>query len=138
MENPQDTLRVCFVPARNPARDGRGRGSDVTCRLPSGKVAFPSKYYWNQPPPQPYELRIVRPCGETASVGYVRPILRLAEAPFRDTRAGRFGNSLLWRLGRFLAALVGLVQRPPRGGAQPGAGQPPAAMPGLERPELEH
>lgn len=114
MENTQDTLRVCFVPARNPARSARD-GSDVICRLPSGKVAFPSRQYWNQPPPQPYELWLVRPCGETARVGYVKPIQRLAEAPFRDTSAGRFGNSLLWRLGRFLAALIGLVQRPHRG-----------------------
>ena len=41
----------------------------------------------------------MRPCGETASVGYVKPIQRLAEAPFRDTRAGRFGNSLLLAAG---------------------------------------
>jgi hypothetical protein len=112
MENTPDTFRVCFVPARN--------GSDVICRLPSGKVAFPSRYYWNQPPPRPYEVWIVRPCGEiarpavsgAASVGYVKPIQRLAEAPFRDTRAGRLGNSVLLRLGRSLARLVNLWQRP--------------------------
>ncbi len=137
MENPQDTLRVCFVPARNPARDGRGRGSDVICRLPSGKVAFPSRYYWNQPPPQPYELWIVRPCGETASVGYVKPIQRLAEAPFRDTRAGRFGNSLLWRLGRFLAALLGRAPRPRPGGVPLTTSHLPAALSDRERPEME-
>lgn len=135
MESPQDTLRVCFVPARNPVRDGQEHGSDVICRLPSGKVALPSRLYWNQPPPQPYELWLVRPCGEIASpafsgadyVGYVKPLERLAEAPFRNTRAGRLGNSLLWRLGRFLAALVGLVQRPPDGGVQPAAGRLPDA-----------
>lgn len=104
MENTPDTFRVCFVPARN--------GSDVICRLPSGKVAFPSRFYWNQPPPQPYEVWIVRPCGETASVGYVKPIQRVAQAPFRDTRVGCLGNSLLLRLGRFLAAVVGLGQQP--------------------------
>ncbi len=104
MENTPDTFRVCFVPARN--------GSDVICRLPSGKVAFPSRHFWNQPPPQPYELWLVRACGETASVGYVKPIQRLAEPPFRDTRAGRFGNSLLLRLGRFLATLIACWQRP--------------------------
>ena len=111
MEDFPDTLRVCFVPARN--------GSDVICRLPSGKVAFPSRYYWNQPPPQPYELWLVRPCGEiarpafpgAASVGYVKPIQRLAEAPFRDTRAGRLGNNVLLRLGRSLARLVGFWRR---------------------------
>jgi hypothetical protein len=103
MENIQDTLKVVFRPARN--------GTGVICRLPSGKVAFPSRLYWNQPPPQPFELWLVRPCGETVSVGYVKPIQRLAEAPFRDTRAGRLGNSLLLRLGRLLARLVGLWRR---------------------------
>ena len=104
MEDFPDTLRVCFVPARN--------GSDVICRLPSGKVAFPSRFYWNQPPPRPYEIWVVRPCGETASVGYVKPIQRVAEAPFRDTRAGRLGNSVLLRLGRSLARLVGFWRGP--------------------------
>jgi hypothetical protein len=104
----EDTLKVVFHPARN--------GTGIICRLPSGKVAFPSRLYWNQPPPQPFELWLVRPCGETASVGYVKPIQRLAEAPFQDTRTGRFGNSLLWRLGCFLAALVGLAHRPPGSG----------------------
>lgn len=113
MENTQDTLRVCFVPARHPARDPRG-GSDVICRLPSGKVAFPSRQYWNQPPPQAYELWLVRPCGENARVGYVKPIQRLAEAPFRDTVAGRCGNRALWRLGSFLAAVIGYCRRPRR------------------------
>jgi len=112
MEDFPDTLRVCFVPARNPAKDPRGFGSDVICRLPSGKVAFPSRFYWNQPPPQPYELWLVRPCGETASVGYVKPIQRLAEAPFRDTRPGNLGNRVLLRLGRSLARLVGCWRCP--------------------------
>lgn len=104
MEDFPDALRVCFVPARN--------GSDAICRLPSGKVAFPSRFYWNQPLPRPYEIWIVRPCGETASVGYVKPIQRLAEAPFGDTRAGRLGSSVLLRLGRSLARLVALWRRP--------------------------
>ncbi len=53
----------------------------------------------------------MRPCGETAAAGYVKPIQRLAEAPFPDTRAGRFGNSLMLRLGRFLGACVRLWQQ---------------------------
>jgi len=101
----EDTLQVVFRPARN--------GSGVICRLPSGKVAFPSRFYWNQPPPQPFEIWLVRPCGETDHVGYVKPLERLAEATFRDTRAGRLGNSLLLRFGRFLATLVRLL-RPQR------------------------
>jgi len=100
----EDTLQVVFRPARN--------GSGVICRLPNGKVAFPSRYHWKQAPPRPFEIWVVRPCGETASVAYVKPIQRLAEAPCRDTRAGRLGNSLLLWLGRFLARLVGLWRRP--------------------------
>ena len=123
MENTQDTLQVVFRPARN--------GTGVICRLPNGKIAFPSRFYWNQPPPQPFEIWAVRPCGETASVAYVKPIQRLAEAPFRDTRAGRFGNSLLWRLGSFLAAVMGLAHRPRRG-TLPNLGQPHDAISGRE------
>jgi hypothetical protein len=124
MENTmEDTLQVVFRPARN--------GTGVICRLPNGKIAFPSRFYWNQPPPQPFEIWAVRPCGETASVAYVKPIQRLAEAPFRDTRAGRFGNSLLWRLGSFLAAVMGLAHRP-RGDALPNLGQPHDAISGRE------
>ena len=103
MENTSDPLRVCFVPARN--------GSGVICRLPSGKVAFPSRFHWNQPSPQPYEVWLVRPCGETDRVGYVKPLERLAGAPFQDTRAGRLGNRLLLRLGRFLSPVVLLYRR---------------------------
>ena len=99
----EDTLQVVFRPARN--------GTGVICRLPNGKIAFPSRYHWQAPPPQPFEIWAVLPCGETASVAYVKPIRRLAEAPFRDTRAGRFGNSLLLRLGRFLSALILLYRR---------------------------
>ena len=102
MDNTPDTLRVCFVPARN--------GSGVICRLPSGKVAFPSRFYWKQPPPQPYEVWLVRPCGETDHVGYVKPLERLAVAPFRNTGAGRLGNSLLLRFGRFLTTVVRLLR----------------------------
>jgi len=104
----EDTLQVVFRPARN--------GKGVICRLPSGKVAFPSRLYWNQSPPQPFEVWLVRPCGEiarpafpgAANVGYVKPIQRLAEAPFHNTGAGRLGNSLLLRLGQGLARLIGL------------------------------
>lgn len=128
----EDTLKVVFRPARN--------GTGVICRLPSGKVAFPSRLYWNQPPPQPFELWLVRPCGETASAGYVKPIQRLAEAPFQDTRTGRFGNSLLWRLGSFLAALVGWAHRPPASDSptteQANADSHPVS--GRERSELRH
>ena len=110
----EKTLQVVFRPARN--RTG------VVCRLPNGKIAFPSRYHWKQPPPQPYEIWLVRCCGENASVGYVKPIQRLAEAPFRDTRAGRIGNGLLWRVGSFLAVLVSLLHRP-REGVRPSTGQ---------------
>jgi hypothetical protein len=110
----EDTLQVEFRPARN--------GTGVICRLPNGKIAFPSRYHWQAPLPQPFEIWAVLPCGGTASVAYVKPIQRLAEAPFRDTRAGRFGNSLLWRLGSFLAALVSLARRP-HGSALPAASQ---------------
>jgi hypothetical protein len=40
----------------------------------------------------------------------LKPLERLAEAPFRDTRAGRLGNSLLLRFGRFLATVVRLLR----------------------------
>ncbi len=125
----EDTLQVVFRPARN--------GTGVICRLPNGKIAFPSRFHWKQAPPQPFEIWTVLPCGETASVAYVKPIRRLAEAPFRDTRAGRFGNNLLWRLGSFLAALVGLARRP-HGSALPSTDQPRDAIPGRSRPEMEH
>lgn len=123
----EDTLQVVFRPARN--------GTGVICRLPNGKVAFPSRYHWKQAPPEPYEIWTVLPCGEiappavpgAASVAYVKPVERLAEAPFRDTRAGRIGNSLLWRLGRFLALLVRL----PRAGARQRARQ--AARPATDQ-----
>ena len=125
----EDTLQVIFRPARN--------GTGVICRLPNGKVAFPSRFHWQQAPPQPYEIWRVLPCGETASVAYVKPVQRLAEAPFRDTRAGRIGNSLLWRLGSFLAVLVGLVRRPQQN-ARPTTGRPHDAIPGHSRPEMDH
>ncbi len=125
----EDTLQVVFRPARN--------GTGVICRLPNGKIAFPSRFYWNQQPPQPFEIWTVLPCGETASVAYVKPIRRLAEAPFRDTRAGRFGNSLLWRLGSFLAVLAGWARRPQRS-ALPSTDQQRDAIPDRSRPEMEH
>lgn len=95
----QRTLQVVFRPARN--------GTGVVCRLPSGKIAFPSRFYWNQPDPQPYEIWRVLPCGETERVGYVKPLERLAAAPFRNTtRRGRLANRLVARLGETLAATV--------------------------------
>ncbi len=118
----EDTLQVVFRPARN--------GTGVICRLPNGKVAFPSRYHWKQAPPQPYEIWTVLPCGETTSVAYVKPVARLAEAPFRDTRAGRIGNSLLWRLGRFLALLVRLPHAGWRQRARQTTQPTPGQLPG--------
>lgn len=71
-----DTFRVIFRPARN--------GSGVMCRLPDGKVAFPSRYFWDQEPPGEGETWLVRLAGQGASVGYVRPVRRIA-VPRRDT-----------------------------------------------------
>ncbi len=96
---PRRTLQVVFRPARN--------GTGVVCRLPSGKIAFPSRFYWNQPDPQPYEVWLVLPCGETERVGYVKPLERLAVAPFgNSTGRGRLANRLAVRLAETLAETV--------------------------------
>jgi hypothetical protein len=94
-----DTFRVIFRPAKN--------GTGLMCRLPSGKVAFPSRYFWNQRPPLAYEIWLVRSCGETEHVAYVKPLQRLAEAPLGQSRpahvatAATIGAVTVWQtLGR--------------------------------------
>jgi hypothetical protein len=99
----EHTFRTVFRPARN------GRG--VLCRLPNGKVAFPARSYWNAPPPQPYEVWFVRLCGETASVAYVRPLLRLAEAPLGQSQPARVVTSGLLSMVMFYATTLVRLRR---------------------------
>jgi hypothetical protein len=100
----EDTFRALFRPARN--------GSGLICRLPNGKIAFPSRYFWNQKPPQPYEIWLVRPCGEADRVAYVKPIQRLAEAPLGQSQPARVATAGLLGLTDLWVALCKLFQRP--------------------------
>jgi hypothetical protein len=104
MDRTDETATVCFLPT------GRGApedwGASVMCRLPSGTHAHPSRLHWNQPPPRPYEIWLVRPCCDAPE--YVKPLRRLAAAPFPNAGLGRAANRLLYRLGRALAWLYRL------------------------------
>jgi|GEM_PF-2883143 len=105
--------KVCFEPARQPARRGRGVGTAVMAYLPGGKVAFPSGYFWRNrwPWPKPYEIWLVRLCGATERVAYLAPVERLAEPPFGPTRLGRLANASLVRFARLISGPVALYYR---------------------------
>jgi hypothetical protein len=104
MNHAEETATVCFLPTGKETPDAWGAG--VICRLPSGTRARPSRLYWNQPAPRPYEIWLVRPCCDAPE--YVKPLRRLAAAPFPNTMPGRVANHLLYRLARTLAWLHGL------------------------------
>lgn len=104
MDPATDTATVCFLPTRNDPPDAWGAG--LACRLPSGQRAYPSRLYWNQAAPRPYEIWLVRPCCDAPE--YVKPLRRLAPAPFPNAGLGRVANGLLYRLGRALAWLYRL------------------------------
>lgn len=99
MDPATDTATVCFLPTRNDPPDAWSAG--LACRLPSGQRAYPSRLYWNQAPPRPYEIWLVRPCCDAPE--YVKPLRRLAAAPFRNAGLGRVANHLLYRLTRVIA-----------------------------------
>lgn len=99
MDHATDTATVCFLPAAKDPPDAWGAG--LTCRLPSGQRACPSRLYWNQPAPRPYEIWLVRPCCDAPE--YVKPLRRLAAAPFPHAGLGRVANHLLYRLARAIA-----------------------------------
>lgn len=86
-------------------------GPAVICRLPSGRVALPARLTWNQPPPRPFEVWLVRPCGESDDIAYVKPIRCLAATPFSASTAGTVANRLLLRLARPISALLVTVRR---------------------------
>ncbi len=90
------TYRVVFRPAKN--------GAGVNCRLPNGKIAFPSRFLWNQSAPQAYEIWEVAECGGYPSVGYVKPLRRLAEAPLGQSQSARVATA-------GLLGVVSLVSR---------------------------
>jgi len=108
-----EIYQVCFEPARQPAKQGRGAGSAVMAYLPDGKVAFPSGYFWRGkwPWPKPYEIWRVRLCGSTPRVAYLAPVERLAEPPFGPTRLGRLANASLVRFARLIAGPLRLYYR---------------------------
>ena len=105
--------KVCFEPARRPARKGRGAGTAVMAYLPGGKVAFPSGYFWRQrwPWPKPYEIWLVRLCGSTDRVAYLAPVERLAEPPFGPNRLGGLANASLVRFARLISGPVAFYYR---------------------------
>jgi hypothetical protein len=100
--NNADTFRAVFRPARN--------GSGLMCRLPNGKVAFPSRYFWNTQPPQPYEIWSVQFCGETDCVAYVKPLQRLAEAPLGQSKAARIATRGLLSIATLCTTLARLLR----------------------------
>lgn len=105
MNHAEETATVCFLPAGKGTPDAWGAG--VICRLPSGQRAHPSRLYWNQAPPQPYEIWLVRPCCDAPE--YVKPLRRLAAPVFRDAGVGHVANHLLYWLGRAIAWLYRLA-----------------------------
>jgi len=108
-----DIYKVCFEPARRPAKKGRGAGTAVMAYLPGGKVAFPSGYFWRGrwPWPKPYEIWLVRVCGSTDRVAYLAPVERLAEPPFGPGRLGGLANASLVRFARLISGPVALYYR---------------------------
>ncbi len=95
------THRVVFRPAKN--------GAGVNCRLPNGKIAFPSRFHWNQAAPQAFEIWEVAECGGYPNVGYVKPLHRLAEAPLGQSQRARTATAGLIsvvRMARLVSRLL--------------------------------
>lgn len=97
------TYQVVFRPAKN--------GTGVNCRLPNGKIAFPSRYYWNQPDPQAYEIWEVVECGGYPSVAYVKPLRRVCEAPLGQSAPARAATEGLIGVAACAAAVIRLFQQ---------------------------
>ena len=98
------TYQVVFRPARN--------GSGVICRLPSGKIAFPSRYFWRDAAPQAYEIWEVAECGGYSSVAYVKPLRRLAEAPLGQSKSAQMATEGLIGIAACASAVIRLFQQP--------------------------
>lgn len=126
-----EIYKVCFEPARRPAKKGRGAGTAVMAYLPGGKVAFPSGYFWRGrwPWPKPYEIWLVRVCGSTDRVAYLAPVERLAEPPFGPGRLGGLANASLVRFARLISGPVALYYR--RKGNRPQAQEATGGSPRL-------
>ena len=103
---PASTYQVVFKPARN--------GTGVNCRLPDGKIAFPSRFYWRDPAPQPYEIWEVAECGGYPTVGYVKPLRRVAEAPLGHSAPAHVATAGLVGLVGVVQALRRALRRPVR------------------------
>lgn len=100
---PAITHQVVFKPARN--------GTGVVCRLPDGKIAFPSRFYWRDPAPQAYEIWEVAECGGYPHVAYVKPLRRLAAAPLGQGQPAQAATEGLLRLAALAAAARKLFHR---------------------------
>lgn len=126
-----EIYKVCFEPARRPAKKGRGAGTAVMTYLPGGKVAFPSGYFWRGrwPWPKPWEIWLVRVCGSTDRVAYLAPVERLAEPPFGPGRLGGLANASLVRFARLISGPVALYYR--RKGKRPQAQEATGGSPRL-------
>lgn len=101
---PAPTYQVVFKPARN--------GTGVNCRLPDGKIAFPSRFYWRDPAPQAYEVWEVAECGGYPTVAYVKPLRRLAEAPLGQSPAAQAATAGLVGLAGLAGRLLRRLRRP--------------------------